>query len=67
MVRAKIIQALDLEQQAKIKKEKQDANLRQLTGTKREKDEDDGEGQIEEVENPKKKARIEVVDLSGWD
>ena len=57
------IQAREKEQLAKIKKEKQETTLRQLAGSKRGTEEDDEDEPIAEVENPNKKARIEIVDL----
>ena len=57
------MQTRDKETQVKVKKETQGANLRQLAWLKRAREEDDGDDPVTEVENPHKKARIEVVEL----
>ena len=61
------IQAREKEHLAKIKKEKQEAVLRHLAGSKRgrgeDEDEDDENEQVAEVENPNKKARVDVVEI----
>ena len=59
----KKMQARDKQQVPKVKKESREANLRQLAGLKRAREEDDGDDPVTEVENPHKKARIEVVEL----
>jgi hypothetical protein len=63
-------QAREKENKVKIKQEARDANLRQLKvqGKRRANhaDEDD-DGVVEEVAQPKKKIRVERVDLRDYD